>query len=126
MTLGVERSLKQQRCRGLVDHGTALLGMAAALAKCGISDDGRETLVDEPDRHGRDNVRERFGKVSCPVSSLSSSSRKTRRKPDDNLHHMSASRQPGKFGKVTSAAPHRSERAGDEAAGVATGDPDPN
>ena len=100
--------------------------MAAALSKCGVSDDGRETLVDEPDRRRCDNVCERFGKVSCLVNGLSSSSRKTRRKPDDNLHYLSAGRQPGNFGKVTAATSHRSERAGDEAAGVATGDPDPN
>jgi hypothetical protein len=118
--------LKQQRCGSLVDHGTALPGMTAALAKRGVSDDGRETLVDKPDRHGRDNVCERFGKVSCPVSSLSSSSRKSHRKPDDNLHHASAGRQAGKFGEITPAAAHRSERAGYAAVGVTTRDPDPN
>ena len=126
LALGVERPLKQQGSGSLVDHGTALPGMAAPLAKRGVGDDGCEALVDEPDRHGRDNVCERFGKVSCLVSGLSRISRKTRRQPDDNLHHASASREAGKFGKVTPPAADRSERAGDETAWVAACDPDPN
>jgi hypothetical protein len=118
--------LKQQGSGSLVDHGTALLGMAAPLAKRSVSDDGCEALIDEPDRHGRDNVGERFGKVSCLVSGLSRISRKTRRQPDDNLHHASASGEAGQFDKVTPPATHRSERAGNETAGVASCDPDPN
>jgi hypothetical protein len=91
-----------------------------------VSDDGGETLIDEPDRHWLDDFCERFGKVSCLVSGLSSISRKSRRKPDDNLYHTSASREAGNFGQVTPAATHRNQRAGNAAARVATRDPDPN
>ena len=112
LTLGVERSLKQQ-CRGsLVDHGTALPGVAAALTKRGMGDDCRETLVDEPDRIGATTRCERFGKVSCLVSGLSSFSGKASGEPDDNFDHMPVGRQPRNLGKIATAAAHRRERAG--------------
>jgi len=92
LALGVERTLQQQSGSGLVDHSTALPGVAAALRKCCMGDDGRETLVDKPDRNWSHYGRERFRKVSSLVSGLSSSSGKASREPYHNLGHLTGGR----------------------------------
>lgn len=92
MALCVEGALEQQSGGSLVDHGTALPGVAATLRKRSMGDDGREAFVDESDRNRSDHGCERFGKVSCLVSSLSSSSGKACGKADHNLGRMPGSR----------------------------------
>lgn len=91
-----------------------------------MGDDCGETFVDEPDWRRRNDVRERFGKVSCLVSGLSSPSGKASRKPDDNLDHMPLGRQRCNLGKIAAATAHRRKRAGKQPIRVAARDPDPS
>jgi hypothetical protein len=107
LALSVERTLKQQRSSGLVDHGTTLPGVAATLRKRCMGDDGRETLIDEPDRNWSHYASERFRKVSCLVSGLSSTSGKASRVSDDNLGHLAVGREVGNLVEITASSPHR-------------------
>jgi hypothetical protein len=92
LALSVERTLKEQSGSGLVDHSTALPGVAAALRKRCVGDDGGETLVDEPDRNWSHYARERFRKVSSLVSGLSSTSGKAGWESYHNFGHLAGGR----------------------------------
>jgi hypothetical protein len=107
LALSVERTLKQQRGSGLVDHGTTLPGVAATLRKRCVGDDGRETLVNEPDRNWSHYASERFRKVSCLVSGLSSVSGKAGRVSDDNLSHLAGGREVRNLVEITAPSVHR-------------------
>ncbi len=83
-----------------------------------MGEDSGEALVDEPHRHRRDHASERFGKVSCLVSGLSSISGKACGESDHNLGHIAGSGKPRNLGEITAATAHRSQRAGQQAARV--------
>jgi hypothetical protein len=125
-TLGVEGVLKQQRSSSLVDHGTPLLGVAAALAERRMCHHGRETLVHEPDLDRIGQLRERCGKVSCVAGSLSSTSGQAGRQADDNLDYTPIIRQAHDLSEVTVAAPHGHQRGSQQRIRIAARDADPH
>ncbi len=118
--LGIERSLQQQgRCR-LVDHRPPLPRIPAALPERGMGQDGGKSLIEEPDRNGRDRGGKLGRESPCVSGCPARPTRQAGRQADHDLDRAMLGGQAGDLSQISAATPDGGKRAGQHATWIAS------